>query len=301
MIKLTNISKSYGKKTVLKNMSYYFNRTNTIYTLLGESGVGKTTLLNILYGIDQDYQGEYELKNKLAKNFSSYEWDNIRNKEVGFVFQDFKLLDDLTVFENLDYTYFLEPNEKISRIYDVLETINLKEHLHQKVRDLSGGQKQRLAIGRAILNDPSIILLDEPTGNLDDTNTEKIIQFIQKIKENKTVIIITHDKRLIDYSDVTLQLENQTLKLIKDNSINSSNLQNVFHNECKQYFKPRIGSYFLHSLRPRIKELILNNVPVTLIMCVFICIYALINLSFIQQINNLYQGLSDDSIYISKL
>lgn len=299
MIKLTNISKSYGKKTVLKNVSYHFDRTNVIYTLLGESGVGKTTLLNILYGIDQDYQGEYELNNKLAKHFSSYDWDNIRNKEVGFVFQDFKLLEDLTVFENLDYTYFLEPDKKNERIYKVLETINLKEQSHQKVRDLSGGQKQRLAIGRAILNNPNIILLDEPTGSLDDSNTHKIIQYIQKIKENKTVIIITHDKRLIDYSDVTLQLENQTLKVIKDDTINPRKLQKASNNEYRKYFKPRIGSYFLHSIKPRIKELIVNNVPVTLIMCVFICIYALINLSFNQQIDNLYQGLSDDSIYIS--
>lgn len=295
MMKLSNITKSYGNKIVLNNLCYQFDRTNTIYTLLGESGAGKTTLLNILYGIDQEYKGDYELDDKLARDFSFYDWDNIRNKKIGFVFQDFKLLEDLTVFENLDYTYFLNPDEKAERIYEVLKTINLKEQLNQKVRNLSGGQKQRLAIGRAILNNPSIILLDEPTGNLDDDNAKNVIQFIQKIKKNKTVIIITHDNRLIDYSDITLKLENQTLRVIKDNSVISEGISN----ECEKYFKPRIVSYFLHSIKPRMKELAINNIPVILIMCIFICIYALINVSFNQQINNLYQGLSKDAIYIS--
>lgn len=296
MIKLSSISKSFGKKNVLNNLNYCFDSINTVYTILGESGSGKTTLLNILYGIDQQFTGKYILDKKIVNELTSNDWDNIRNKQIGIVFQDFKLLEELTVYENLDYTYFLNPKDKTVHINNVLKIINLTNEINQKVCDLSGGQKQRLAIGRAILNNPKIILLDEPTGNLDDANTENIIQYIQKIKKDKIVIIITHDSRVIDYSDVILKLENNQLKVIKDNSITA---HKISQNCNTNFLKPRVGSYFIHSLKPRIKELIMNNIPTSLIMCIFICIFSIVNLSFNQQIQSLYQGLADDAIYIS--
>lgn len=296
MIKLSNISKSFGEKVVLKNLNYCFDRTNTIYTILGESGAGKTTLLNILYGIEQSYTGKYTLDEIIVNDLTSRDWDDIRNKEIGIVFQDYKLLEDLTVFENLDYTYFLNAEDKLTRINDVLEIVSLKKETNQKVRDLSGGQKQRLAIGRAILNNPKIILLDEPTGNLDDINAKNVIQYIQKIKKGKIIIIITHDNRLLEYSDVIMNLQNNQLCVIKDDlqSVPTNNLSSE-----RKLCKPRILSYFIHSLKPRIKELVMNNIPTTLIMCIFICIFSIINISFNQQIQNLYQGLSSDAIYIS--
>lgn len=296
MIELRDVSKSFGKKVILNNINYNFDSTSTIYTILGESGSGKTTLLNILYGIENKYEGDYILCGKRIQRNSIKEWDKIRNKEIGIVFQDFKLLDQISVYDNLKYTYFLNPSNETQRINEVLDIVNLLDEKHQIVHTLSGGQKQRLAFARAILNEPKIILLDEPTGNLDNDNVEIIIDYINKIKKDKIVIIITHDDRLKDFSDVILKLEDK--KLIEIKEINNTN-RDCVREQKKEYFKPKLFKYFIKSIIPRFKELVFNNIPTIIIISIFICIFSIINITFNKQINNLYQGLSDKAIYIS--
>lgn len=298
MLQLNGITKRYGEKTVLEEVEFCFNKTNTIYTILGESGSGKTTLFNILYGVDQHYKGNYIFNNKQAANFKNSDWDYIRKNEIGIVFQDYKLLENLTVYDNLYFSCFIDQNSKNSRIEEVLDLMNLNNVSELKASKLSGGQKQRLAIARAIINNPKVLLLDEPTGNLDAQNTDNVMSYLAKIKKDCMIIIITHDQRVKEYSDVTLQLINHKLELIEDH--NSGLLitkDSTLSIRPKQ--KQNFSRHFLCSLNSRRKDIILNNMPVCIILCIFICIFSFVNLKYNEQLNVLFNGFSDRAIYIS--
>lgn len=297
MIDLIKLSKSYKNKKVLDNLSFTFDKKNNLYTILGKSGAGKTTIFNILYGIDQEYDGEYYIDNKLAKNFKNSDWDKIRNKKIGIVFQDYKLIENLTVIENLDFSCFLSENKE-HRINEILELMELDDVKDLRVSKLSGGQKQRLAIGRAIINKPEILLLDEPTGNLDDKNVSIIMKYILDIKKDTIVIIITHDKRVEKYSDTILNLESKKLNVIKDNAKDEkkSKTPEIKLNNVK--FSILI-KYFISSIKRRLKDLILNNIPICIIICIFISIFSFVQLNYKNQLDILYNGLSNKAIYIS--
>lgn len=296
MLELFHLSKSYKNKKVLEDINFIFNKKNNIYTILGASGAGKTTIFNILYGIDQEYNGEYYIDDKLVRDFNTSDWDKIRNKKIGIVFQDYKLLENSTVTENLDFSCFLPENKK-DRINEILKLMNLEDVKNLKVSKLSGGQKQRLAIGRAIINKPEILLFDEPTGNLDDTNVKSIMKYISFIKKDTIIIIITHDKRIEKYSDTVLKLKSKKLLVEKDNNV--KNKDKIDSNEYINYAKPNVFKYFILSFRNRIKDLILNNIPICIIISIFICIFSLIQLNYKSQLDLLYNGLSERAIYIS--
>lgn len=298
-IRLKDISKSYGDKKVLENLSVEFDQGNMIYVILGESGAGKTTLFNLLYGIDQQYNGMYYLNDDLATNYSNEQWDCVRNKQIGIVYQDYKLLEELSVYDNLYYSCFLNENEKLVRVDEVIDLMNLNDIRKQKVRNISGGQKQRLAIGRGVLNSPSVLLLDEPTGNLDDENTFNIMNYIQKIKKTCIIIIITHDYRVTDYSDIIYELKEKKLNLKEYKSQKLIKSVNPNYQKKELIKSVKVCSYFIQSLKARLKELILSNIPICIIFCVFICIFSIVTLQYKSQMDTLFNGMSKRAIYIS--
>ena len=207
MLKLKNITKSYKTgefvQTALKDLSLEF-RENEFVAILGSSGSGKTTLLNIIGGLDRYDSGDLIIKGKSTKKFKSRDWDTYRNNSVGFVFQSYNLITHISVLANVEMSMTLsgvKAKEKRKRALEVLERVGLKEHAHKKPNQLSGGQMQRVAIARALVNNPEIILADEPTGALDSTNSVQIMELIKEIAKDKLVIMVTHNPELVkDYA-----------------------------------------------------------------------------------------------------
>lgn len=218
MINLSNINKIYneGKSNAFQAL-YGLSleiKDGEMLSIIGKSGSGKTTLLNIIGCIDKFTSGSYMLDDMSVSECSDKELAGIRNKKIGIVMQDFALIDTYTVNENLLVpTFFAEKseskqviNERIDKLLKKLEISDLK---NKPVRELSGGQKQRTAIARALMNDPSVILADEPTGALDSKTAAEIMDLFKKLnKDGKTIIIVTHDKeiaaqcgRIIEISD----------------------------------------------------------------------------------------------------
>lgn len=206
MIKLIGIEKSFnaGKSNelhVLKGISTEV-KDGELVAIVGKSGAGKSTLLHIIACIDSYDSGEYYIDDLLIKNMSEKKLANIRNEKIGIVMQDFSLVEDFTVLENimipLDFAKNKRPNAK-ELAKEVLKQVNMENFAKEKVRNLSGGEKQRIAIARAIINNPSLILADEPTGSLDSANTEAIMDLLFSLnKQGKTIIIVTHDKELAE-------------------------------------------------------------------------------------------------------
>lgn len=206
MIKLINIEKSYnaGKLNefhVLKGISAEI-KDGELVAIVGKSGAGKSTLLHIIACIDNYDSGEYYIDDLLIKNMSEKKLANIRNEKIGIVMQDFSLVEDFTVLENviipLDFAKKKPKNTK-EQALKALKQVNMEGYAKKKVKNLSGGEKQRVAIARAIINNPDLILADEPTGSLDSTNTEAIMELFSSLnKQGKTIIIVTHDKELAE-------------------------------------------------------------------------------------------------------
>jgi len=165
--------------------------------IMGASGSGKTTLMNIIGCLDTPTSGEYYLNNQLVSGLSDDELAGIRNKEVGFVFQTFYLLPRYNALENvmLPLIYAgVNKNERIARAESMLELVGLKDRMHHKPNEMSGGQRQRVAIARALINNPSIILADEPTGNLDSRSSYEIMLLLEKLhNEGNTIVLVTHE------------------------------------------------------------------------------------------------------------
>ena len=180
-------------------------REKEFVAVLGESGSGKTTFLNIIGGLDRYDDGELIIKGKSTKNFKEREWDAYRNNSVGFVFQSYNLITHLSIVTNVELGMTLSGvsrEEKHRRAVEVLEQVGLKEHLHKKPNQLSGGQMQRVAIARALANDPEILLCDEPTGALDSETSVQIMELIRSLSANRLVIMVTHNPALAEkYAD----------------------------------------------------------------------------------------------------
>jgi putative ABC transport system ATP-binding protein len=200
IIRLNNIQKSYFIGQVVVNALQCINLTinkNEFVVIMGASGSGKTTLMNIIGCLDTPTKGEYFINNKLVSGLSDDELASIRNTEVGFVFQTFYLLPRYDALENvmLPLIYAgVSKNERIARAEAMLELVGLKDRMHHKPNELSGGQRQRVAIARALINNPSIILADEPTGNLDSRSSYEIMSLIEKLhNEGNTIVLVTHE------------------------------------------------------------------------------------------------------------
>lgn len=203
MLKLENIKKDYiiDKTTIthaLQGISLDFNNTGLV-AILGPSGCGKTTLLNIISGLDKYTEGDLIIDDVSTKNYTSKDWDDYRNKKVGMIFQSYNLIPHLTILENTALPLTLagvSQKEKKEKANFALNTVGLEEQKNKKPNQLSGGQQQRVAIARAIINDPSIILADEPTGALDSVTSEQVLQILLQLSKKKLIIMVTHNQEL---------------------------------------------------------------------------------------------------------
>ncbi len=196
-ISALNIHKHYGNKTVLKGASLKVER-GEIVMIKGPSGIGKTTFLNILSGIDLPDKGQVLINGTDITKMNENERAKFRLERIGLVFQSMNLIDDLSVMENIALPLKLANREWKERVNELLKYLGIEEIKHAFPTELSGGEMQRVAIARALANEPEILIADEPTSNLDDLNTENIMNLLRKInKEMKlTIVIATHDQRI---------------------------------------------------------------------------------------------------------
>lgn len=218
IIKLKNLNKTFVKKDetieVLKKFSYEF-AAGKMYGICGHSGSGKSTLLTIL-GLMQAYdEGTYLLKDKDVSQMSNNEKSDIRSKTIGFIFQNFYLDEQLTAIENVMLPMIINKDIKKEDRYDkaikLLKDVGLEKRINHFPKELSGGESQRVAIARALANDPSIILADEPTGDLDRNNEKQIFGILKKLsQEGKCVIVVSHSDEIKEYADKIIELDQET-------------------------------------------------------------------------------------------
>ena len=204
MLKLKNIKKTYvsgdEKVEALKGINIEFRKSEFV-SILGQSGCGKTTLLNIIGGLDRYTSGDLIINGKSTKDFKDRDWDAYRNYSVGFVFQSYNLIGHQTVLSNVELALTISGvsrKERKQRAIKALEEVGLKEQIHKKPNQLSGGQMQRVAIARALVNNPDIILADEPTGALDTKTSVQVMEILKKISKDKLIIMVTHNPELAE-------------------------------------------------------------------------------------------------------
>ena len=203
IIIVDNVNKTYKNGSlelqVLKNISFKVDKGEFL-AIMGSSGSGKSTMMNILGCLDNQYEGKYILDGIDISKSTENELSEIRNKKIGFIFQSFNLLPRLTALENVELPLIyssVPKEERHKRANELLEMVGLKDRTHHRPNELSGGQRQRVAIARALVNNPSIILADEPTGNLDSKSEAEIIEILQKLnKMGKTIVIVTHEPNI---------------------------------------------------------------------------------------------------------
>ena len=213
MLKLVNIIKDYRMADsvvhAVKGVSLNFRKSEFV-SILGPSGCGKTTLLNIIGGLDQYTDGDLIINDKSTKEFKSRDWDAYRNRSIGFIFQSYNLIPHLNVLQNVELALTISGvsrKKKRKLAVDALERVGLGGQLRKKPNQMSGGQMQRVAIARAIVNNPEIILADEPTGALDTKTSEQVMDLLQEIADDRLVIMVTHNPELAQrYSTRIIEL-----------------------------------------------------------------------------------------------
>ncbi len=204
MLQLADISKSYkltGQKVeALKNVSLSFGRSEFV-AVLGPSGCGKTTLLNVIGGLDRYDSGDLIIEGRSTKKYRDRDWDTYRNHSCGFVFQSYNLIPHQTVFSNVEISLTLagiKSKERKKRVNEALESVGLTDQKNKKPNQMSGGQMQRVAIARALVNNPEILLADEPTGALDSKTSEQIMKILSGISKDRLIIMVTHNPELAE-------------------------------------------------------------------------------------------------------
>ena len=213
MLELKQIVKDYqaGDTAVhaLKGVSIRFRRHEFV-AVLGPSGCGKTTLLNIIGGLDQYTSGDLVIGGRSTKDFSARDWDTYRNHSIGFVFQSYNLIPHQTVLQNVELALTLSgvsKSERRKRAVQALKKVGLGDQLHKKPNQMSGGQMQRVAIARALVNDPDILLADEPTGALDSKSGKQVMEIFDSLSaKGMTILMITHDSDVAKWAKKTYHI-----------------------------------------------------------------------------------------------
>lgn len=238
MLELKNITKKYittsSSVTALKGIDLKF-RENEFVSILGQSGCGKTTLLNIIGGLDNYTSGDLIINGKSTKHFKDKDWDNYRNHQVGFVFQNYNLIPHQTVLKNVELALTLagvSKNERRIRAIEALKSVGLEDQLYKKPNQMSGGQMQRVAIARALVSNPDILLADEPTGALDSKTSIQIMNLLKKIAENKLVIMVTHNPELAE------KYSTRIIKVLDGQVLDDSN---PYHESDKEINNEKLG------------------------------------------------------------
>ena len=223
MLKLKNITKTYisgdEKVKALNGVNIEFRKSEFV-SILGPSGCGKTTLLNIIGGLDRYTSGDLVINGKSTKNFKDRDWDSYRNYSVGFVFQSYNLISHQSILSNVELALTISgvsKKERKKRAIKALESVGLKNQIYKKPNQLSGGQMQRVAIARAIVNNPDIILADEPTGALDTKTSVQVMEILKEISKDKLVIMVTHN------SDLAEKYSNRIIKILDGKVTDDSN------------------------------------------------------------------------------
>lgn len=206
MLKVEMLNKYYingeMKLHALKNINFEIGKGEYV-AIMGSSGSGKSTMMNILGCLDREFEGEYTLDDIKISQIDEKDISKIRNLKIGFVFQAFNLLPKLTALQNVELPLVyagVHKNEREKRAKEMLEKVGLGDRIHHKPNELSGGQKQRVAIARALVNNPAIILADEPTGNLDSVSEKEIMELFTELNsQGKTIIIVSHEPEVAQY------------------------------------------------------------------------------------------------------
>lgn len=225
ILRIENLTKTYGegdnKVEALKDINLCINKGEFI-AIIGASGSGKSTLLHLLGGLDRATSGKVIIDEKSIYDYKDEELSIFRRRKVGFIFQFFNLIPVLDVEENIELPVILD-NEKVDKDYldEIITILNLQDRRTHLPSELSGGQQQRVSIGRALINKPSIILADEPTGNLDSKNTREVIELLKLTarKFNQTLILITHDSNIASMADRVITIEDG--RIIEDSYFNN--------------------------------------------------------------------------------
>jgi len=214
MIEAKKINVKFGNRQILKDLNFKVSKGEYI-SIIGKSGAGKSTLLNVISTLEKEYSGNVFYKNQDIKDFNDIEISNLRNKKIGFIFQNFNLLEDFTVIENIMLPARLTKIDAIElkkKALDLINKFELDLTKNQYPNELSGGEKQRVAIARALINKPEIIFADEPTGNLDSRMSTEISNILSKLnKDGQTIVMVTHNHELAKSSNKILELKDGIL------------------------------------------------------------------------------------------
>lgn len=304
MLEIKKLSKCYLKKEfkekALNNINLSFNKNEFVF-ILGPSGAGKSTLLNIIAGLDRKYDGKVIVNNMDLSKLKSNDMDYYRNNYIGFIFQNYNLINEFTVYENVYLAISLtNRNNKKDKVISTLEKVGLKDKVNSYPNELSGGQKQRVAIARALVNDPSIILADEPTGALDSFMSTEIMNLIKNISKNKLVIIVSHNENLAS------KYANRTIKMF-DGKItsDSSKNKNKSKKELFKLYKTKMSfavkmKFSLKNIRKKLKRTILTVTALSVGLIGISLVLALSN-GFKRELKNYEENtLSSFPIIINK-
>ena len=293
MLELKNIKKDYvtgdEKVEALKGINLKF-RESEFVSILGQSGCGKTTLLNIIGGLDRYTSGDLIINGKSTKKFKDRDWDAYRNYKVGFVFQSYNLIGHQTVLSNVELALTIggiSKKERRERAIKALEEVGLKEHIHKKPNQLSGGQMQRVAIARALVNNPDIILADEPTGALDTKTSVQVMDILKKISKDKLIIMVTHNPELAEqYSSRIIRILDGVItedsNPIKENEIPGSKGTNKIGRASMNVFT---------AFRLSLNNLLTKKGRTALVA--FAGSIGIIGIALVQAVSNGFQGYVD--------
>lgn len=285
MLEVVNLTKTYKGKggnnvKALNGISVSFPETGMVF-LLGKSGSGKSTLLNVVGGLDSPTSGEIIVKGRSSKNFSQKDFDSYRNTFIGFIFQEYNILNEFSVEDNIGLALELQGKSKDKEAINALLTsVDLEGYAKRKPNTLSGGQKQRIAIARALIKEPEIIMADEPTGALDSTTGRQVLETLKKLSKDKLVIVVSHDREFAEnYGDRIIELKDGKIisdvtktheqKAVVTNNVdlignvlsikNASNLNENDFSQIKQYLMSASGEIILAKDADDIKTFKLAN------------------------------------------